>query len=47
MGGTCSRRVGNEKCIKIYSENMTRIDSTLEVDGKVILHIISSEHCVM
>jgi hypothetical protein len=36
MGGTCSRHVGNEKCVKIYSENRTRVDYNLEVDGKVI-----------
>ena len=35
MGGTCSMHVGNEKCVKIYSENRTRIDSNVVVDGKV------------
>ena len=32
MVGACSRRVGNEKCIQIYSGSRTRIDSNLEVD---------------
>jgi len=35
MGGTCYMRVGNGKCIKIYSENRTRIGYNLEVNGKV------------
>jgi hypothetical protein len=47
MGGTCSRHVVNEKCVKTYSENRTRVDYNLGGDGKVILQIISNEYCVV